>query len=568
MKKKTRRRIKKTVAWIVVIVLLLFTGLSLVTYYYGNSILKKYLVHIVETDSRGIYHARIDRLSISLLTGAIRLSGFRLIPDTAVYNRLKNTDTVSPLLFSAKLDRLLVHGLDFPAAILDKKIRIRRIDIVSPELTVIMNPSPVKTNDTSLTRRMLTIPLPGEITSISVKQIRVDRGKLTIIDRKNTPQDTFLLPGLKVTVSNFRIDPRNKYDRRIFNSDDIAVTVLGFKITTKDKMYILSAGEFNLSTGHSGGSISDLKVQPLFSREEFSRKLGYQSDRLEIKADRILFSGIDIRQLLLDRKILIRSVAIRQVTVSDYRDKRIPARKNFYPLLPQQALKKLNTCIRMDTITFSGGEITYEEQVGSEPGRLFFDRVSGTILNLTNDPERIKKQPVMTAEATLYLMGKGKLWGRLKFPLNSINDAFTFTGRLGSMDLREINPMLTRLAPAEITSGTITKLEIPPVTANPYTSRGSLNFYYTGLKFNLKTGDESGWGAFKNSVLNFAAGVYIISDNPRANGEFTQGIIYFERDRTKGIFSFLWKSVFSGVKSTFKVNTREQKEIKKARRKK
>jgi hypothetical protein len=40
-------------------------------------------------------------------------------------------------------------------------------------------------------------------------------------------------------------------------------------------------------------------------------------------------------------------------------------------------------------------------------------------------------------------------------------------------------------------------------------------------------------------------------------------MIYFERDTHKSIFNFLWKSIFSGIKSTIGVNKDEQKEMKK-----
>jgi hypothetical protein len=64
-------------------------------------------------------------------------------------------------------------------------------------------------------------------------------------------------------------------------------------------------------------------------------------------------------------------------------------------------------------------------------------------------------------------------------------------------------------------------------------------------------------------VLNFAANAYVSSDNPTKKGKFTTGIIYFERDKQKSILNFLWKSVFSGLKSTMGINKEEQKAIKK-----
>jgi len=76
------------------------------------------------------------------------------------------------------------------------------------------------------------------------------------------------------------------------------------------------------------------------------------------------------------------------------------------------------------------------------------------------------------------------------------------------------------------------------------------------------------WTKIKSGVLGWAGNVYVRNDNPHKNGEFTEGMIYFERDTHKSIFNFLWKSIFSGIKSTIGVNKGEQKQNEKRRSKK
>jgi hypothetical protein len=568
MKKKTKKRIRRFLFWLLFIILFLVGGVSLVAYYYGNRILKGYVIRTIETESKGLYHAEIRGLHINLLIGRISLTGFRLVPDTVVYNRLKKEEPLSPMLFTARIEIFRVLGLDFKKAILDKEISIRRIDIENPDIVIRIYPSPVEPKDTSTTHRMLAVPLPKALVSISIGHVKLKDGKLTVIDAVKTPADTFLIPRINVLVTNFLVDSVHQGKRRIFNSDDITLSLSGLKIKTKNGMYRISSGEIGLSTGRSEAWIGDLKIEPLYSEHDFSRKLGYQTDRMNIAIGRIAMHGLDLRQAMIHRKIIARCVEIEKLNVDNYRDKRVPARKNFFPPLPHQALMKAKVYLRIDSVTVTEGKVSYSEQVGNEPGRLFFDRISGTILNMTNDTEMIRiNKTVMSAEAILYLMGKGKLWARIDFPLGAKQDAFTFTGRLDRMELKEINPMVTKLAPAEILGGTITSLYIPPVRATDHVAKGTLDFRYTDLEFHIKTENTTGWSTFKNKVLNFAAGIYVVNNNPNNDGKLTEGIIYFERDRTKGIFNYLWKSTFSGLKSAMHVNTKEQKEIKKEKRK-
>jgi hypothetical protein len=174
----------------------------------------------------------------------------------------------------------------------------------------------------------------------------------------------------------------------------------------------------------------------------------------------------------------------------------------------------------------------------------------------------------MYVNASANLMGKGLLNASLNIPLGAKKDAFTFSATLSKMDLREINPMLTKLVSAEITSGTLVKMVIASVNADDDKAIGKMDFYYNDLTIKMSSKKPDGWSKIKSGMINLAANTYVSNSNPKKNGTFTEGIIYFERDQHKSIFNFLWKSAFSGIKSTLNINKKEQKALKKAEKKK
>jgi hypothetical protein len=169
----------------------------------------------------------------------------------------------------------------------------------------------------------------------------------------------------------------------------------------------------------------------------------------------------------------------------------------------------------------------------------------------------------MKVNASMYLMGKGLLNAQLNIPLGAKNDAFNFSGTLSDLDMKEINTMVTKMIPAEITSGKIKKMVFTNVQADNVKSTGRLALYYNDLTLKVTGQDDKTWTKIKGGVLGWAGNVYVRNDNPHKNGEFIEGMIYFERDTHKSIFNFLWKSIFSGIKSTIGVNKEQQKEMKK-----
>jgi hypothetical protein len=124
----------------------------------------------------------------------------------------------------------------------------------------------------------------------------------------------------------------------------------------------------------------------------------------------------------------------------------------------------------------------------------------------------------------------------------------------------EINPMVSRLLPVRILEGEATKTEIKFMHLNQDYSSGEMKLFYKDVKIMLsatKPGWQENW---KNSLMSFAANnILDFKSNPNYNGNFRTGIIWFERDKRKGFINFLWKSSLSGIKSSFGLNSKQQK---------
>ena len=553
----------------IILIILVMGAASVYTYYYGNKLIRDYLTTTVATSSKGIYSLEMESLNLNIITGRININGFRLIPDTVLYNKMAETDTMAPMLLAINLEKLQVRGFNLRQILLEKKLSIREIVFESPDVTIIIKQPSKKTEKASSNPNMLSIPLPKGLIAINIQRIRLNDGKLTVNNQVKSPAEKFEIPSLNLEIKNIIVDSVHRGLKRIFNADDIAITLRGISVKTKNGMYTITPGEIGLSTQKSSFWINDLAVKPNYSNHEFSRKLGYQMDRMNITVKKIAVKKINLRQLIINHKFIAGLITVDGLNLDDFRDKRVPMRPDFKPPLPQQALLNSKMYLKIDYVKLTDGKVRYSEQVGNEPGFIFFDKMEGSIANITNDTILVKRRTVMKVNASMYLMGKGLLNAKLNIPLGEKSDAFTFSGTLSNLDMKEINPMVTRLAPAEITSGTIKKMVFADVKADNVKSIGRLSLYYNNLTIKMiKTEKDNTWEKIKKGVVTFAANTYVRNDNPSANGQLTEGIIYFERDPHKSIFNFLWKSVFSGIKSTIGINKKEQKELKKAAKKK
>ena len=124
----------------------------------------------------------------------------------------------------------------------------------------------------------------------------------------------------------------------------------------------------------------------------------------------------------------------------------------------------------------------------------------------------------------------------------------------------EVNPMLERLLPASITNGYLRKLEADPICMNDSIAVGRLVMYYDGLAVRLRPTGSGTWDRIRTNLLSELVNLLLPENNPTDSKRLRSGIILFERDRSKGFFNFLWKSVLSGIKSNMGFNTKEQKE--------
>jgi hypothetical protein len=557
MKTKT---IGKILLWLLAIIILAGGIIFAIGYFYYGKILRTYLTETVKRESKGLYTAEIGSLSLNILAGDLTIKQFALLPDTAFYHAHEKTDTLAPLLMRLKIDQFRIRGFRVMDAVRQRRIDVRRIRFIAPEITLFRMRMTPKKGDSQHKEKMMAIPLPKGLTSIEVQEFLVENAKLEFIDCSKDSITKNSFPTCDITIRHILVDSTHTGQKRLFNADDIIVKLGKYSLNTGNGMNKISFGEIGLSSALREVYIRDFHLEPLFSQHDYTRKLGYQTDWMDIRISALKLKRVNLRSLLFEGKIQVGLLEIDSLLLNDYRDKRVPPRPGFRPPMPQDGIRKLKTYLRIDTVMLKGGRADYAEQVGEKPGTIFFDKLSATFTGLTNDSILLGAGLVSELKGTAWLMGKGKLDATVRFNFGDPKNSFTFTAQMGTVDLTEINPMLTNLLPARVESGKIKKLIVPIVYANNDVAKGELLFYYNDLSIGLIDKKQTTWTKIKTGVVNFAANDLVLNnDNPSKSGKMHTGKIYFERDKEKGIVNFFWKSTLSGLKSTMGFNSKAQK---------
>ena len=175
--------------------------------------------------------------------------------------------------------------------------------------------------------------------------------------------------------------------------------------------------------------------------------------------------------------------------------------------------------------------------------------------------------PQLLLHGTTRLMGLAPAEAWFHFQTGHPRDTFTVRATIGELNLTSVNPMLSKLLPASVKRGTSTSTEIIQINGNNTQATGRMNFRYNNLAIRLHPTQPGTWNIIEQSLLTELVNLLLSDNNPNEDGKMKHGVIYFERDPSRGFLNFVWKSVLSGLKSSVGVNSKVQKEMKKQTRK-
>lgn len=397
---------------------------------------------------------------------------------------------------------------------------------------------------------------------VALQHIEIDNvelPQLNIVLQDSLQQDSLVHLSAHIQLQNLEMEHRD--DSLTLRKANLSITDAEFELP--EEFYSGTVKKIQLNVADKTFNVDSLRFKPVYSRQQYMKKLGKQIDYLDAVVPYIKVSGVEWNSYPAT-SIDIGRIGL-QMFLKIYRDKRYPFRKKKQTVLPVHYLHQLPMTVKIDTIKLHNSYVSYEEhpEKGDSSGRVFFDRLQATISTVHNLKDWREN---MTMEAHAKFMGAGDLHVRGIFPYNTAM-AYRITGSLKEFPLTHLNGMLGPAVSARIESGNMTNLKFHFVY-NMLRSDGEVELNYenlkiTSLKENKK--NEQAVSLLKTLLLN----TFIVKKD--MNGEVEKdkrtGVILFYRDTKRSIFNYWWKSLLSGLKFAYRLDKPPAKDNSTSRKK-
>ncbi len=445
------------------------------------------------------------------------------------------------------LKNIQVNDLNTDAFIIQQRLKAGTITCDGGLITIYKNNKAPSAN-----KGDQSIDLSSDlIDQAQVAGIKLGNTKIVIINKSEPGSKPFILNNAKFSVLTPVKINEGATVNNLINNADWELSADGFSFDTKNKLYKISVGNFIINNAAGTAKVTSFFLKPLVTEQQFVQQSSYAHDLYNLSVNNISLSGVNIKKLLRNRVLEVDKASFQPI-IKVFNDKTLPPdTRSKIGMYPHQSLVKLDFPFYIKTASISNGSVSYRERAAKSAlvGNVFFSNVNGTILNITNIPDRIKANPLLTVKASAKFLGEGNITTLWQLPLNTLNTAngaFQIEGQAQKMNALTLNPIIEPLGMASVKQGSIDKVTFN-INGSNTKAAGEILFLYQDLKVEILKKEEDDKQMKKKGLVTLLANTFIKNENKNPANSKTAS---YERDITKSFFNLVWKTIYAGVKNT------------------
>lgn len=528
-------------------------------------IIKAQVRDLVLNATDSLYRIEFSDVSTNFITGRASLADVKITPDTNILKKMVGLKHAPNNIYYIQLKELAIKNFHPISMLKDKKVKIDLLLFDNPD--IVMVNQQLAFNEL---KRPLSDKSPYDYISKFVKELKVKTIDLKNISFKYINKNSAIpeidsIKNLNVTLKNWLIDKNSARDTsRFYLLKDVVIKLNNYTFATPDSLYHINLNQLDFMASSGKLNIKSFSVVPRYSEMAFGKAVGYSKDRFDIQMSNISLEGINLPLYVRKKELYATEMNVDNGSVSVFNNNELPKITEIkLGKYPHQLLQKVTALLTVKQLNLSNIDLSYAEfdKDSKQKGKITFERTSGSITNITNSKKIRDKTPFMFANLTSYMMGQGRLDVNFKFNLTAKDGGFSYSGTLGEMDGRTLNRITRPLGMVEVRSGHVKKLEFN-IDANESLATGKVKFAFNDLSVALLKKEEGRDHLVRQGLMSFLANAMIInSDNPKADGVLIAAPINFEREKTASFFSFIWKTLFQGIKYSVGVTPVKEKKI-------
>lgn len=504
----------------------------------------------IESSSKGLYKIDFNSLDIHLINGSAELRDVTLQSDSNAYKKLDSLKDAPDTRFQGKIASIRLNNLNLWKLIFSKRISIGSLALDSTELQALSSPRAYNKEKKSKDTTDLYQLIKESFKSVELNKLNISPLNITYLDSTRKKNTELKLQNVSFQANNILIDEHSGKDTlRFLYTKEIAIQVPKFTTILKDKFYKIELTDLAVNSGKRTLELAGFNFVPTVNRETFARNDQENKSLITLKLDSITLSEIDFPGLYRTKTLKAIHAKIGNGNIDFFKDKRY--QKEVVSKIgesPAQQIMKMSQKITLDTVKINNIDLRYSEisEKYGRMGTIDFKKISGNIINMTNDSLALSKNKRMIADLHGYIYGEGKVNVRFGFDMLSSAGAFTYNGTLGKMRAPTFNNILQPLINIKFADGNIQRIKFD-MQGNDHKSWGQFNFDYDHLKLDILRSPDDDRGG-KKGFLSFFANTFFINDsNPDANGKYHQSTIDYNRVPEHPFFKVVWKSLLQGI---------------------
>lgn len=362
-----------------------------------------------------------------------------------------------------------------------------------------------------------------------------------------------------LVFNNLNIDTQKKD----FVLGDIDFRTKDLHFPLDNGFYTLKIADVELSKSKKIFQLKGIHLDAAFPKTEFAYHHPKNKDWFDVTVGDVTLSQVDLPAYFSDKVLKAKKLGVRDVSLLNFKNQKIEIEHNVMPLI-YEGLHKMPVKFDIDSLDVRNFNVVYEELAknGTTPGKIFFTEMNGKIANFTNIPKAKDHYMLLIADGRL--MGTGYFTAQWSIPVDSLNDHFRLSANLTNFDLKNLNQLITPLAPAQVESGVVRDLKF---SANA-SSKGAtvdMTFLYNNLRMKvLKNQDGQ---LVENKLISKAANAVLKRDNPdiKKGKETKPRQVHSEivRDPYHSTFNYFWQILQPPVVESVGVSQTKQNFMKK-----
>lgn len=557
------RKYQTAIGIVLSLVLLLLLGSVVI-----SRVISQKVVQILEDQNAENLHVSIEKTKFSLFDRSLVFSGVHISPGDSAMLKLQKNELDKKSLQKISVSRLKFKGIHLTTLLFSKHLNINKLIVDDPLFQHFTNGEKQSSPESNKKIELDSIRIE-KLKGFQLKTIKITNLKVQVIDAISN-KISFENKALSFEISGFKLEETGPDFFKILPIEDV-FEMTRIKVEFPQIKYLFSVDALTYNSAGDYWQISNLKYKPTVNKLTLANSYVYNTEVYDLDIKNITIFRLDIENIFENKGLFMDSVAITELKMEIYKDKRKPFDLAKRPQLPHQKLKGMKTPLLIHKVSLVGSELVYEEKLEHKNilMKATMKDLNMNLFNITSIKEY--REVPLKIDLNTQFMGKANLNIDMLLPLTDDQNTFFFSGYLGPSRMTYFDSAVIPALGLKILEGEIDHISFQG-SANDYTSTGTMKMLYQDLEaevYKKKTAE-------KNDFLSWSVNHLVHKSNPGNNGEVREATMKFERVPYKGFANFLWKTLQNGIVNTIapfgmtteKAASKKKRQLKRQERKK